>query len=43
MPRGGVSGAAADVKDFIAAVRLIADGKSTVDEVIAGELRLVLD
>ena len=33
----------ADVDDFIAAVRLIADGKSTVDEVIAGELRLVLD
>jgi serine/threonine-protein kinase len=33
----------ADVDDFIAAVRLIADGKSTVDDVIADELRLVLD
>jgi class 3 adenylate cyclase/ActR/RegA family two-component response regulator len=33
----------ADVDDFIAAVRLIADGKSTIDEVIAGEFRLVLD
>jgi hypothetical protein len=30
----------ADVDDFIAAARLIADGKSTVDDVIAGNLRL---
>jgi hypothetical protein len=30
----------ADVDDVIAAVRLIADGKSTVDDVVAGELRL---
>jgi class 3 adenylate cyclase/CheY-like chemotaxis protein len=33
----------ADVEDFVAAVRTIADGGTTVDEVIADELQLVLN